>query len=316
MFRKFIILVIFINIILISFCMKVAASINDKNLIIEECIYKNETLEMAYLMYLPRDYNSNNKYRLVLFMHGAGDRGFDFSALRKIDYGFVSKYSNNSEYYSDTILLVPQCPVPYLWIEADWGSGSYIMTNEESPAIKAVKELLDNVVINFNIDKTRMYAVGVSMGGMAVWDLIGRYPGYFAAAAPICGCLDPSKINEYSKTPIFTANDKRDTIINANPTIEVVNKLKTMNADIVYKEYDTSIRNDKTYHSTWIDAYELDQSDDNLYNFIFSHQKNELCVLDKINNNKIILLLLISLLCIGLTYISFDKKLCVKDDSN
>ena len=75
------------------------------------------------------------------------------------------------------------------------------------------------------------------------------------------------------KTPIFTANDPRDTIVEADPTIRVTQELKARGADIVYKQYDTDIRNDFSYHSTWIDAFSLDKSEDNLYNFIFSYRR-------------------------------------------
>ena len=249
-----------------------ANNIENSNIIIEEKVYINSDLELAYLIYLPNDYNINNKYRLVLFMHGAGDRGFDYDILHKIDYGFITTYINNQKYYQDTILIVPQCPIPYLWVDDSWESGEYSFTSNPSPAIKAVKELVDSIINSYNIDTTKIYTTGVSMGGMAVWDLIARYPGFFAAAAPVCGALDPTKINEYLKTPIFTCNDLRDTIICATPTYNTANNLLELNHDIVYKIYDTDVRNDLTCHSTWIDAYSIDKSENNLYNFLFSHE--------------------------------------------
>lgn len=240
---------------------------------IEEGVFSNETLQMAYLLYLPENYDPCESYRLVLFMHGAGDRGFDFAALRAVDYGFVTAYRDNPEYHENTILLVPQCPVPYLWVEDSWATGEYTMTDEPSPASLAAKQLLDEVVGRYSVDRSRIYAVGVSMGGMAVWDMLARYPDVFAAAAPICGCLDVSRLDEYAKTPIFTANDPRDNIVGASPTILVAEQLALRGADVLYKQYDTDVRNDDSYHSTWIDAFTLDKSEDNLYNFIFSRQR-------------------------------------------
>jgi predicted peptidase len=222
---------------------------------------------------LPENYNPEKSYRLVLFMHGAGDRGFSFDMLHKIDYGFVTTFMNDPMCHDNTILLIPQCPIPYLWVEDSWASGEYTMTNTPSPAIEAVKQLVDFVVDEYTVDKSLIYAVGVSMGGMAVWDMVARYTDFFAAVAPICGCLDESKIEEYLKTPIFTANDPRDTIVGADPTIRITQELKARGADIMYKQYDTDIRNDSSYHSTWIDAFSLDKSEDNLYNFIFSYRR-------------------------------------------
>jgi predicted peptidase len=186
----------------------------------------------------------------------------------------VTTFRSNGEYYEKTILLVPQCPELYLWVDDVWDAGAYTMKPQPSAPIAAVKQLCEYVIDEYAVDRTRIYAVGVSMGGMAVWDMLARYPSFFAAAAPICGCLDEAQVEAFAKTPIFTANDPRDTIIRSQPTIRVVEKLQSMGADILYKQYDAGIRGDTTYyHASWIDAYSLDTSDNNLYRFIFSRQR-------------------------------------------
>ena len=251
----------------------VTAVQTEANPTVKELSYENEQLEMAYLLYLPEDFDESKTYRLVLFLHGAGDRGYDYETLHRIDYGFITTMLNTEAYAKDTILLVPQCPEPYLWVEDSWAEGAYTVANEPSPATKAAKELVDQTVREYPIDENRIYACGVSMGGMGVWELLARYPGFFAAAAPICGCLDESKIDAYAQTPIFTANDLRDTIVGALPTKRVAETLKAQGADIVYKIYDTTVRQDTTYHSTWIDAFAEDTSENNMYAFLFSRVK-------------------------------------------
>lgn len=240
----------------------------------EQHNFMHNNIDMAYNLYLPNNYNANNNYRLVLFLHGAGDRGNNHVAPLNAGYGFIETLLNSDSYKNDTIILVPQCPEPYLWVENSWVTGEYTFSDTPSPAINLVKLLTDKIVNDYAVNKNKIYVSGVSMGGMAVWDLIARYPSYFAAAAPICGALDTTKIDSYIKTPIFTCNDIRDTIINAQPTVNVYNTLKSQNADIVYKNYDTSVRSDQSYHSSWIDAYSLDTSENNVYNFLFSKGLN------------------------------------------
>ena len=230
---------------------------------------------MKYNLYLPQDYNADGNYRLVLFLHGAGDIGDNCVAPLNANYGFVETLVTNDLYKNDTIILVPQCPTGYVWVDGGWATGKYTYSETPSYAINLVKKLTDQIANDYAVNKNKIYACGVSMGGMAVWDLIARYPKYFAAAAPICGAVDESKFGSYMSTPIFTCNDQRDKIIKADPTVNVYNMLNELNCDIVYKNYDTSIRNDNTYHSSWIDAFSLDQSEDNIYNFMFSKDSSQ-----------------------------------------
>lgn len=254
-------------------CMAVADSHVNETIRVEEHVFQSDGLEMAYLLYLPQDYDPSESYRLVLFMHGAGDIGFDFERLHNIDYGFVTAFKENAAYYENTILLIPQCPSPYIWVD-DWATGSYAMQSEPTVPIAMTKQLSEYVIQMYSVDRSCIYAVGVSMGGMAVWDMLARYPDFFAAAAPICGSLDETKISEYARTPIFTANDIRDTIVGAEPTARVAEQLKSMGADIVYKQYDTAVRGDiESYHSSWVDAFSLDTSENNLYSFVFSKKR-------------------------------------------
>jgi len=268
-----------------------AEDINLKE-IMNNDFYQTDETEIAYSLYLPPNYNQEKNYSLVLFLHGAGDRGKNHDQLLSAHYGFVETLVSSEQYKNDTIILIPQCPKPYLWVNASWDTGSYTLQEEPTPALKAVKLLMDEIINSYSIDNSRIYACGVSMGGMGVWDMLARYPGYFAAAAPICGCLDETKINQYLQTPIFTANDLRDTIVGAEPTYNVMQELKSLGADVVYKIYDASIRNDDSFHSTWIDSFQLDQSEDNVYNFLFSR------TLDSQNHQKtptLLITILISL---------------------
>ena len=123
-----------------------------------------------------------------------------------------------------------------------------------------------------------MYVCGVSMGGMGVWDLIARYPGYFAAAAAICGCLDESKADLYAQTPVFTAHDLGDTVVGALPTAHMAQTLQNTGADIVYKTYDIGAR-DSSRHSVWLDVFVDTDSAGNVYETLFSHarQTYEVC---------------------------------------
>lgn len=238
----------------------------------QAAVYEGGPIDLPYRIYLPEGYDGEGSYRLVLFLHGAGERGDDNLAPVNANYGFAESIVRSGKYREDTILLIPQCPAGMQWVDLPWTTGAYTMPRRMSTALEAAKGLLDETVNTYAVDASCVYACGVSMGGMGVWDLLARYPGYFAAAAAICGCLDESKAELYAQTPVFTAHDPGDTVVGAQPTARMAAALGEMGAEIVYKTYDIGAR-DSTRHSSWIDVFADTSSADNVYDFLFSHTR-------------------------------------------
>ena len=125
------------------------------------------TIRCDYLMALPKDYDAKSKKGspLILFLHGAGERGTD---VWKAGTHSPSKYlADHPEF--PFILVTPLCPADRTW------SNDLLL------------ELLDEVVKKYSVDESRIYLTGLSMGGFGAWSLGVFYPEKFAALAPICG---------------------------------------------------------------------------------------------------------------------------------
>jgi predicted peptidase len=124
---------------------------------------------LNYLVYLPPDYDATQTYPLILFLHGAGERGDDVNRItvtglpQRLDEGRDIRF----------IVVSPQCP------EDDWWSVYRFLLNA----------LLDHVMATYPIDQKRVYLTGLSMGGYGTWEMAFKYPQRFAAIAPICGGL-------------------------------------------------------------------------------------------------------------------------------
>lgn len=136
-------------------------------------IYQNPNFStpLPYLLTTPSDFDEKNEHLpVVLFLHGAGERGADEQTLRV--HG-IPKYFGADENYQGhrVITLSPQCPVGETWIH---------LTH-------LVKALLDDTVETYHADPNRLSITGISMGGHGTWDFLCTYPRLFAAAAPICG---------------------------------------------------------------------------------------------------------------------------------
>jgi hypothetical protein len=109
---------------------------------------------------------------------GAAARGSDNTTL---NWGQLLAESWVPEKH-DFFLVVPQCPRSSGWVESAWSGGT-----KESEALRLALELVsDGLPKEFHIDPKRRYLTGVSMGGHAVWTVMIRHPGLFAAAVPVC----------------------------------------------------------------------------------------------------------------------------------
>lgn len=133
------------------------------------------------------------KFPLIIFMHGLGERGTDNE--KQLFHGsqiFLNPV-NREDY--PAYVLFPQCPETAFWAYPHFPSLSEMHAAKEMPApFKAVKELIDSYLTRPDIDRSRVYIIGLSMGGMATFDMVARFPDTFAAAIPICGAIDPSRL--------------------------------------------------------------------------------------------------------------------------
>ena len=128
---------------------------------------KSQTFKLDYLLFLPKDYDpkSKNKWPLILFLHGAGERGTN--VWKVATHGPPKHIAQHPEF--PFIVISPQCPEGQIWSE------------------DALLGLLQEALRKYKVDASRVYLTGLSMGGYATWDLGLSHPEKFAAIVPICG---------------------------------------------------------------------------------------------------------------------------------
>ncbi len=220
---------------------------------------------LPYRLYLPSNYDENTKYPVILFLHGAGERGND---NKKQLINMVPELFNRKDSYQieNAIVVAPQCPGwPNQWVDTPWAEGNYnLATVRESNELKAVVELLELVKSQFSTDENRYYAMGISMGGFGTWDLLMRHGDIFAAAVPVCGGADLSKAELLKNMPIYTAHGKWDTVVPfGNSTKKMVEELKKVGSTSVeYKEYSKA-------HDIWNDV----AKEEKLFEWLFGKSK-------------------------------------------
>lgn len=199
---------------------------------IAETFTHGETV-IPYRLLLPDDYNEKESYPLILFLHGAGERGTDNETQMK---NVFQKISNKNR---GAILVAPQCDPDNQWVDTPWAEGTYsVDAVPESNELQAVMALLENIQENYSVDKTRIYATGLSMGAFGVWDLMVRHNDVFAAGVACCGGGDPSKGEFLKDTPMFVFHGDADPTVPVEGSRDTVNAIKEAGGEVVfYKEY-------------------------------------------------------------------------------
>ena len=191
---------------------------------------------MPYRMLSPSEIESGKEYPLVLFLHGSGERGNDNE--KQLAHG-ASIFSNpvNSDKYP-AFVVFPQCKEKYWTGKIDeqfFMPGSPVPP--ESKAEETLMELINHLIANNPIDKNRIYIVGISMGGIAAYDLVCRHPDIFTAAVPICGAVNPERLSDARNVKFMIFHGEEDDEVPSYCSREAYKALNSVGANVEYIEF-------------------------------------------------------------------------------
>ena len=172
--------------------------------------------------------NRLEKAAVILFLHGAGERGDDNSSQLLHGASQILLYLKETK--MKALLLFPQCPADQKWVDVPWGDKSHSMpVAPAAPLAKAVM-ILDQEAATPQVDPNRIYVVGLSMGGYGVWDIISRYPNRFAAAFAICGGADEAQAEFIKFTPVLFYHGDKDPAVPVERSRNINEALKKAGA--------------------------------------------------------------------------------------
>lgn len=197
-------------------------------------VYINNTEEtLPYRIFIPEKM-PRTPIPLVIFLHGAGERGIDNKIQVVHGVEDLITYSLNNE---PMIIIAPQCPENKRWCEVDWSRLAHTMPREPSYAMRLSLQLIEGLCAEFQIDKSRLYITGLSMGGYGAWDMIQRHPGMFAAAMPLCGGGDIACAPLLKDLPIWVFHGDTDGSVPVSRSRDMVEALKKCGSKVKYTEY-------------------------------------------------------------------------------
>jgi len=213
---------------------------------------KTQTVRVNYLLFLPQDYDakSGKRWPLILFLHGAGERGSNISKVAI--HGPPKIVSERPDF--PFIVVSPQCADGQHW------------SNE------ILLGLLDEITRVYAVDMGRIYLTGLSMGGYGTWDLALTYPEKFAAIAPICGggqmitlvLTSREKPQALKTLGVWAFHGAKDPVVPLEESQRMVDALKKVGVqDVKFTIYP------KAGHNSWTEAYD----DPQLYEWLLKHER-------------------------------------------
>lgn len=191
---------------------------------------------IPYRLLTPPDSLSGERYPLVVFLHGSGERGDDNEKQLTHGASIFSNPANVDKY--PAYVVFPQCH-ERAWTdridEKEFMSGS--PEPAESSTEQLLIELVRNLIEKYPIDIDRIYIVGISMGGIATYDLVCRYPELFSAAVPICGAVNPDRLSAAKDVKFLIFHGEVDDEIPSLCSREAYKALAAVGADVDYVEF-------------------------------------------------------------------------------
>ena len=202
------------------------------------------TAELDYLLYLPQGYDTKKTdWPLLVFLHGVGERGDDLELVKQHGPPKLVAAGKNLPF----IIVSPQCPERLWW-----------------PSITGkVMALIDETVENYDVDESRIYLTGLSMGGYGTWAIGCTYPERFAAIAPVCGGGKTFVAECLKSMPVWAFHGANDLVVSPGESKEMVDAINKAGGNAKMTIYPN------TGHDSWTKTY----NNEELYSWLLSHSK-------------------------------------------
>lgn len=198
---------------------------------------------MPYNLFLPANYDpAGPALPVILYLHGAGERGNDNNSHINGSMQPLLDTTQVGTGSQRAIVIAPQCPSGQVWNSINTGDNwtpggtgisSYSETFSQQAArtiskpLQAAMDILSSVQSTKNVNSSKLYITGLSMGGFGTWDAITRFPNKFAAAMPLSGGGNKLAASTLINTPIWDYHGAEDTVVYPNGSSDVINAIRS-----------------------------------------------------------------------------------------
>lgn len=199
--------------------------------------------KIRFWLFAPANHAEKEKLPLLIFLHGAGERGDDLEKVKvhgppkivegKADFPFV--------------VISPQCP------SGRWWSAKQIVSLIEQAAADP----------KLKIDADQIHLTGLSMGGFGSWAVAAEIPEKLATVTPICGGGDVKTAGKVKSLPIWVVHGDKDTAVALKKSEEMVAAIQAEGGNPIFTVYAG------VGHDSWTQTY----SSQLLYDWMLAHKR-------------------------------------------
>ncbi|MBE5819206.1 MAG: phospholipase [Clostridiales bacterium] len=198
-----------------------------------------------YIARLPKE--MKHGLPLIVLLHGAGERGDGSdSVIGEVEvHGFSKILTLDNEY--DCVLIQPQCKNDSTW----------------AAHVQEIGQFIKDMIKKYDIDESRVYLTGLSMGGFGTWYTAMEFPEMFAAIAPVCGGGMPWNAGMLSM-PVWAFHGDKDDLVLPSNSIDMIKALRAQGRgdDVKFNLLEG------VGHNAWDYAYNKE-----LYDWLLSHKR-------------------------------------------
>jgi predicted peptidase len=212
-------------------------------------VFKGDKGDSKYVLFVPHKYDGEKEYPLILFLHGAGEKGDDGESPVRQGIGNAIKFKGKEKDFPFFVIF------PQAAKNGSWKAGG--------PDADRALAILAETQKSFKIDDKRLYLTGLSMGGFGTWSLAAAHPDKWAAIVPICGGGDPKNAEKIKDIPCWCFCGDKDSPQLLNGCRNMVKALKEAGGQPRYSEFPY------VGHNSWDSAYVTPE----LYPWLLSHKR-------------------------------------------
>jgi predicted peptidase len=231
-------------------------------------MYAAQGDSMPYRILYPENFDPNQKYPLMLFLHSRGESGRDNE--KQLTHGARLFLKDTLRANYPVIVVFPQCPEESSWANVDIRTDNtgkrtfqFMKGGEPTKAMGALLGLTEELTAKPFVDNDRIFVGGLSMGGMGTFELLRRKPKLFAAAFAICGGDHVANVKKYRHVPLWIFHGARDEVVPLAFSETIVQALRKKGARVNFTVYPNAD------HNSWDPAF----AEPALLPWLFIHSK-------------------------------------------